>query len=121
MVSLATLSFFCHRPTIGAILNFTNAINILDGNTDSEEFTGITLNSVLSTPKSASSDRLKAEEPVVKELVWKNKKRVVFHLTLNMATAQIFLMNETGSSLVTLSQNNLVADIKVCCIPFTCS
>lgn len=54
------------------------------------------------------------EEPVVKGLLGKGKSRVIFNLTLNMAHAQILLMNENETKLATLSQDNLLTDIKVC-------
>lgn len=54
------------------------------------------------------------QEPVAKGFLGKGKTRIIFYLSLNMATAQIFLMNEDGVSLATLSQSNLLADIKVC-------
>lgn len=53
------------------------------------------------------------EDPVIKGLLGKGKSRVIFNLTLNMARAQIVLMNENETKLATLSQDNLLTDIKV--------
>lgn len=52
-------------------------------------------------------------EPSVKGLLGKGKTRVVFNITLNMARAQILLMNEDETKLAVLSQDNLLTDIKV--------
>lgn len=54
------------------------------------------------------------QEVVVKGLLGKGKSRVVFNVTLNMARAQILLMNDDETKLASLSQDNLLTDIKVC-------
>lgn len=53
------------------------------------------------------------QDDVVKGLLGKGKSRVVFNITLNMNRAQILLMNEDGTKLASLSQDNLQTDIKV--------
>lgn len=115
-VSLATLSFFCRRPTILAIMEFVNAINIKDE--DCESFSDHS--SVATTQQDISRGEVAEtyqstakEEPIVKGFLGKGKSRVIFYLTLNMYRAQILLMNENGSKLVTLFQDNLLTDIKV--------
>lgn len=113
LVTLATLSFFCQRPTILAILDFVNAINVSedsDGYIDKSSAATMNISTDDSVVKPDSS---LVEEPTTKGLFGKGKTRVIFYLTLNMTKAQIFLMNENGSSLATLSQNNLLTDIKV--------
>ncbi|KAL5230936.1 hypothetical protein ABZP36_029712 [Zizania latifolia] len=111
VVTVATLTFFCHRPTVIAIMEFMNAIN-LSNVPDSDKNKDVRLNSIEDTmveePKSNPEP-----EPVIKRLLAKGKSRVVFHLTSSMAEAQILLMNENGDRLATLSQNNLSTDIKV--------
>lgn len=110
-VTLATLSFFCHRPTILAILEFVNAINILDGHDENNDMSSIsdhTSRNIVDTPLSEN-----VEEPIARGLLGKGKSRIVFQLMFNMAQTQIFLVNENGSSIATLSQNNLLTAIEV--------
>ncbi|XP_073111690.1 uncharacterized protein [Elaeis guineensis] len=116
MVTLATLSFFCHRPTILAILEFVNAVSAVEENGDTDESISKSSISMINTYENASFHEPNSsvvEEPVAKGLLGKGKTRVIFYLTLNMARAQIFLMHENGTSLATLSQNDLLTDIKV--------
>ncbi|GAB4857735.1 hypothetical protein Ancab_015642 [Ancistrocladus abbreviatus] len=116
MVTLATLSFFCRRPMILAIMEFTNAISIEDANCES-----FTDSSSMATPQRdvSQEDGVNKQqsnvvtEPVVKGLLGKGKSRVIFYLTLNMARAQIILMKENETKLATLSQDNLLTEIKV--------
>lgn len=113
---LATLSFFCRRPTILAIMEFVNAISVEEGNSESgsgnysalmvehDDIRGVVDDQNLST----------IEDPVVKGLLGKGKSRIIFNIVLNMARAQIMLMNENETKLASLSQDNLLTDIKVC-------
>ncbi|XP_050141691.1 uncharacterized protein LOC126617690 [Malus sylvestris] len=115
-VTLATLSFFCRRPTILAIMEFVNAITIEDESCESFSDSpsaaivkhDISRDDAVDDPRSVT-----ISEPSIKGLLGKGKSRVVFNLTLNMARAQIILMNEDESKLAVLSQDNLVTDIKV--------
>lgn len=118
-MTLATLSFFCRRPMIVAIMEFVNAINIEDGSTESfsnSSSVAITRND--SSRENAVDDQLSTttQEAVVKGLLGKGKSRVVFNVMLIMARAQILLMNDDETKLASLSQDNLLTDIKVCCI-----
>lgn len=121
-VTLATLSFFCRRPTILAILDFVNAINIKDETCESFSDNSSTAivqddmsrEDVIDIPQSA-----RFEDPIVKGLLGQGKSRIIFSLTLNMARAQILLMMENGTTLATLSQDNFLTDIKVCIPPHT--
>lgn len=110
VVSVATLTFFCHRPTVLAIMDFMNAINLANvPDSDKDRNTDDTKSgNAVEEPKSDLES-----EPVIKRLLSKGKSRVVFHLTSSMAEAQVLLMNENGDLLATLSQNNLSTDIKV--------
>lgn len=115
MVTLAMLSFFCHRPTILAILEFVNAVNAVEENGDLDASISNSI-SMIDTYENAffhETNSSVVQEPVAKGLLGKGKTRVIFYLTVNMARAQIFLMHENGTSLATLSQNNLLTDIKV--------
>ncbi|XP_031385571.1 uncharacterized protein LOC116199374 isoform X2 [Punica granatum] len=114
-VTLATLSFFCRRPTILAIMEFVDAINAEDENCESFSDNSPIAIAKHDSPQDVAEDRLSVnvEESVVKGLLGKGKSRTVFNLTLNMASAQILLMNENEAKIATLSQDNLLTDIKV--------
>jgi hypothetical protein len=108
IVTLATLSFFCHRPTIIAIMELANAINYVEAksngsvnDTGSENSSGpITRESEAEEESSSTAVR----DPAIMGLLGKGKSsRVIFHLTLNMAKDAISLMTETASSIATLS------------------
>uniref|UniRef100_J3N503 PH domain-containing protein n=1 Tax=Oryza brachyantha TaxID=4533 RepID=J3N503_ORYBR len=111
VLTVATLTFFCHRPTVIAIMEFMNAINLAnvpDANKNKDTTLNPIEDNIVEEPKSDLEP-----EPVIKRLLAKGKSRTVFHLTSSMAEAQILLMNEKGDRLATLSQNNLSTDIKV--------
>ncbi|XP_078437793.1 pleckstrin homology (PH) domain-containing protein isoform X2 [Wolffia australiana] len=109
---IGLLSFFCQRPTILAIMGFISDINAEDvkgAHQSDAAANDISIPNELHHPSKFGS----SEEAIIKGLLGKGKSRVIFYLKLNMARAQIFLMNENGDSLATLSQNNLLVDIKV--------
>ncbi|KAK4746515.1 hypothetical protein SAY87_012827 [Trapa incisa] len=113
-VTMATLSFFCRPPTIIAIIEFVNAINTEDKNTESfNDNSSVTINH--GSPSDVAEDQLSVtvEDSIVKGLLGKGKSRTMFNLKLNMASAKILLMNENEAKLATLSQDNLLTDIKV--------
>ncbi|CAK9173344.1 unnamed protein product [Ilex paraguariensis] len=115
-VMLATLSLFCRRPTILAIIEFTNAINIEDGSCESFSDNSSTVIRQNDTSREDEVDNQQsaiAEAPPVKGLLGKGKSRIMFYLTVKMARAQILLMKENGSKLATLSQDHFLTDIKV--------
>ncbi|XP_062073801.1 uncharacterized protein LOC133778015 isoform X2 [Humulus lupulus] len=117
-ITLATLSFFCRRPTILAIMEFVNAINAEDESCESFSDNspgtvakhGIPKNDMIDEHEQLSTT---TQEAVVKGLLGKGKSRVVFNITLNMKRAQILLLNEDETKLSSLSQDNLLMDIKV--------
>ncbi|XP_057978559.1 uncharacterized protein LOC131164992 isoform X2 [Malania oleifera] len=116
IVTLATLSFFCRRPTIVAIMEFVNAINAEDESceTFSDNSSPPMIQNDTSREDVVDDQHLTmVEEPVAKGLLGKGKSRIIFYLTLNMARAQILLMKENETKLMTLSQDNLRTDIKV--------
>ena len=97
-------------------MDFVNAINIEDGSCES--FSDNSSGAVVKhdTPRNDVSDDQQStttQEAVVKGLLGKGKSRVVFNVTLNMKRAQILLMNEDETKLASLSQDNLLTDIKV--------
>ncbi|BFG31191.1 hypothetical protein CerSpe_174650 [Prunus speciosa] len=115
-VTLTTLSFFCRRPTILAIMEFVNSINIKDESCESfsDSSSAAIVKQELSIDDAVGSPRsVTINDSSIKGLLGKGKSRVVFNITLNMARAQIILMNEDETKLATLSQDNLVTDIKV--------
>lgn len=114
IVTLATLSFFCRRPTILAIMEFVDAINAEEEVSEScsdNSMAPIVQRGV--SVEEVADNQSMVEEHVVKGLLGRGKSRIIFYLTLNMARAQILLMNENETKLASLSQDNLVADIKV--------
>lgn len=118
-MTLATLSFFCRRPTIMAIMHFVNAINLEEGSCESfsDTSSSSSLQHEISDANVDDGPSAGVDEPAVKSLLGKGKSRIVFCLKLNMARAQILLMKEDGSSLATLSQDNFLTDIKVHIFP----
>ena len=113
-MTLATLSFFCRRPTILAIIEFVDAINAKDE--ACESFSDDSLAPIVQrgvSEEEMDDNQSMVEEPVVKGLLGKGKSRIIFDLTLNMARTQILLMNENETMFATLSQDNLLTDIKV--------
>ncbi|CAA0838075.1 pleckstrin homology (PH) domain-containing protein [Striga hermonthica] len=116
VVTLSTLSFYCRRPTILAIMEFVNSINIQEDECEPLSDTSSTSAVQHDTFKEILTDGVPSvpmEERVVKSLLGKGKSRVVFYLRLNMARAEIFLMMENENQLATLAQDNLLTDIKV--------
>eukprot|EP01018_Ginkgo_biloba_P007916 Gb_35998 [translate_table: standard] len=117
LLSLATLSFFCNRPTILAILDFVNAINLEDveeNASDTDAFTTIIKREPAGKDmKEESNVMFDQKDSIVKGLLGRGKDRIIFSLVLSMDRAQIVLNNENGTQLATLSQNNLLTDIKV--------
>ncbi|KAK4844286.1 hypothetical protein QYF36_018501 [Acer negundo] len=115
-VTLATLSFFCRRPTILAIMEFVDAINIDDDRCESfsdNSLAAIERHDISRDDVVDDQHLVNFEEPVVKGLLGKGKSRIIFNVTLNMVRAQIVLVNENETKLATLSQDNLLTDIKV--------
>ncbi|KAG9142715.1 hypothetical protein Leryth_005471 [Lithospermum erythrorhizon] len=115
-LKLATLTFYCRRPMILAIMKFVNEINteeeIPDSRSDSSSAVVVQHGMPEGTVGYGQPSET-FEEPVVKGLLGKGKSRIVFYLALNMARAQILLMKENGSKLATLAQDNFLTEIKV--------
>lgn len=104
---------------IVAIMEFVNAINIEDESCESfSDSSSAALMRNNSSRGNAVDDQLSTttQEAVIKGLLGKGKSRIVFNVTLNMALAQILLMNDDETKLACLSQDNLLTDIKVCSI-----
>ncbi|XP_024994007.1 uncharacterized protein LOC112527539 isoform X2 [Cynara cardunculus var. scolymus] len=114
MVTLATLSFYCRRPMIVAIMEFVTAISVEDDSCESFSDHSSTAN-VNDSSREVEVDNQSsaADESKVRGLLGKGRSRTIFFLTLNMARAQILLMKEDGTKLATMSQDNFLTDIKV--------
>lgn len=116
VVTIATLSFYCRRPTIVAIMEFSNAINAKD---DSFESLSEASSYSIAKPDISMGDDSDfratdiVDEPVANGILGRAKTRVIFYLIMNMARAQILLMKEDGTRLATLSQENFLTDLKV--------
>lgn len=96
-------------------MEFINAINMEDESTEPfSDNSSVAINH--GAPKDVAEDLLSVafEDSIVKGLLGKGKSRTMFNLTVNMASAQILLMNENEAKLATLCQDNLLTDIKVC-------
>ncbi|KAH9610754.1 hypothetical protein KSS87_017342 [Heliosperma pusillum] len=115
VVTLATLSFFCRRPTVAAIMDFMNGINFEDESRESlrDSSSVATQQIEISREDVDRPQLLIADQPAVTGLLGKGKSRIMFCLILKMARAQIVLMKDDETRLATLSQDNLVTHIKV--------
>ncbi|XP_051144600.1 uncharacterized protein LOC127260739 isoform X2 [Andrographis paniculata] len=115
-VTLSTLTFYCRRPTILAIMDFANAINTQEDSCETYSDSSSTAVGGHGVSKETVNDgqfSVQMEEPVVKSLLGKGKSRTIFYLLLNMTRAEIFLMKENDSKLATLAQDSFRTDIKV--------
>ncbi|KAH7316123.1 hypothetical protein KP509_21G079300 [Ceratopteris richardii] len=113
-VSLATLSFFCVRPTIMAMLDFANAIT--------EEIGSSPQNNSSGDERSDGGEMKVAfdrKDSVVKGLLGSGKERTMFSLVLVMQKAVVNLNNEAGEQIATLAQNDLSCKIKVFPLSFS--
>lgn len=93
IVTLATLSFFCRRPTILAIMEFVDAINTEDEKCESlSESSSVAIIKHDTHGEDVGNDQHSeaVEGSVVRGLLGKGKSRIIFSLTLKMSRAQIF-------------------------------
>lgn len=115
-VSLATFSFFCIRPTLLALLNFTDAITA-DVSADPEKASSPSssgeITSASSTTDAEEKPAFERKDSVIKGLLGSGKDRTMFALSLNMRQAVIILNTETGGQLASLAQEDLSCNINV--------
>lgn len=108
------MSFFCRRPTVLALVDFANAVNLEEESCESfsdDSSSGIVgHNNPIGEDEQISNT---TKDGIVKGLLGKGKSRTIFNLALKMSRAQIFLVKEDETVLSCLSQDNLLADIKV--------
>ncbi|KMT11750.1 hypothetical protein BVRB_5g105600 [Beta vulgaris subsp. vulgaris] len=115
VVTLATLSFFCRRPTLAAVMDFMSGINVEDSSCESFSDSSPVATQQLEIPIEDVDlqNATVVAESVAKGLLGKGKSRIILYLVLNMARAQIVLVKEDETKLATLSQDNFLTDIKV--------
>ncbi|CAM6084054.1 unnamed protein product [Calypogeia fissa] len=122
--TLSTLSFFCNRRTLLALLDLVTAITAEVAPQDPDPPLSSTESDAIVTsinPK-AIDDRGQGDESnadfhrndsVVKGLLGKGKSRIVFLVAMNMDRVQVVLNLEDGNQLSILSLADLHTDIKV--------
>lgn len=93
---MSKLEFFCHRPTIVALISL-----------------GIDLGNASGASNNEEAQKDKGEEAEVKGLLGHGKVRVVFSLNMNVDSVTVFLNKEDGSQLAMLVQESFVLDLKV--------
>jgi vacuolar protein sorting-associated protein 13A/C len=103
-IRMATLEFFCNRPTVVALIKF--GIDV------SESYPRETLNAAQSGEDNATQ-RSPVQRDIVKGLLGEGKSRVVFRLKLDMESARIFVNMEDGSQIAMLAQEKFRMDLKV--------
>jgi vacuolar protein sorting-associated protein 13A/C len=134
-IGLATLSFYCNRPTLIALMDLGTAITAdveeqppLEESTQQASGPTSTAGGGYSTDLVSTIDTSVIEDvdedgipkvpyerkdSVVKGLLGQGKDRVMFLLVVNMDLAQIVLNSDDGSQLATLSQENLHTEVKL--------
>ena len=102
-ISMATLEFFCNRPTVVALIDFGSEISeILDRQSN-----------VSDNPKNSDNVGPFVESELVRGLLGRGKSRIVFQLRMNMDSVRIFLNLEDGTGLAMLDQERFHMDLKV--------
>jgi vacuolar protein sorting-associated protein 13A/C len=130
-IGLSTLSFYCNRPTLIALMDLGTAITAdVEEQPPPEESTqpaagpgvGYSTDLVSTIDTSVIEDvnedgipkvPYERKDSVVKGLLGQGKDRVMFLLVVDMDLAQIVLNSDDGSQLATLSQENLHTEVKL--------
>lgn len=112
-IRMATLDFFCNRPTVVAIIDFGSELSeVMDMDSAASKSSG-GLPSV-SSGEALSIETLEtSERHIVKGLLGRGKSRVVFRLRMDMESARIYLNKEDGSQLAMLAQEKFMMDLRV--------
>lgn len=97
---MSNLEFFCHRPTIVALISLGIDLGNASGASKKEE-------------DGALVQKDKGEEAKVKGLLGHGKDRIVFSLNMNVDSVTVFFNKEDGSQLAMLVQESFVLDLKV--------
>lgn len=106
-IRMATLDFFCNRPTVVALIEFGSQLSDSPG--------GLSSSSAKTFEEGDSNGNPEASAPrdVVKGLLGRGKSRVVFGLKLEMESARISVNKEDGSQLGMLAQDKFHFELKV--------
>lgn len=104
---MATLDFFCNRPTVVALIEFGSQISDSPGTTASSPAKATEENDTKGSTEAA------VPRDVVKGLLGRGKSRVVFRLKLNMESARISVNKEDGTQLGMLVQDEFRFELKV--------
>lgn len=106
---MAKLEFFCHRPTIVAIISLG-----IDLGTASSGISGSDTSKKEEDETVVQKDKAEEhEQEKVTGLLGHGKVRVVFSLNMNVDSVTVFLNKEDGSQLAMLVQESFVLDLKV--------
>ena len=106
IIRMASLDFFCNRPTVVALIQFGSQLS------DSPENPPPTPANVVK--EGDAKESLEAvPQDVVKGLLGRGKSRVVFRLKLDMESARISVNKEDGTQLGMLAQDEFRFELKV--------
>jgi vacuolar protein sorting-associated protein 13A/C len=106
-IRMATLDFFCNRPTVVALIEFGSQLSDSPGNPPASPAKVVEESHTKGSPEAA------VPRDVVKGLLGRGKSRVVFRLKLDMESARISVNKEDGSQLGMLAQDDFRFDLKV--------
>ncbi|KAG0559465.1 hypothetical protein KC19_10G107200 [Ceratodon purpureus] len=106
-IRMATLDFFCNRPTVVALIEFGSQLS------DSSENPPTPPAKVLEESDTKENPEAAVARDVVKGLLGRGKSRVVFRLKLDMESARISINKEDGSQLGMLAQDDFRFELKV--------
>lgn len=106
-IRMATLDFFCNRPTVVALIEFGSQLSDSPGNSPT------TPAEVVEESDTKGSPEAGVPRDVVKGLLGRGKSRVVFRLRLDMESARISVNKEDGSQLGMLAQDDFRFELKV--------
>ncbi|KAK1425949.1 hypothetical protein QVD17_14616 [Tagetes erecta] len=99
---VTNFEFFCHRPTIVALVSLGIDLGNESGGTKNEDKTLV------------QNDKVEGHgEAKVKGLLGHGKVRVVFSLNMNVDSVTVFLNKEDDSQFAMLMQESFVLDLKV--------
>jgi vacuolar protein sorting-associated protein 13A/C len=106
-IRMATLDFFCNRPTVVALIAFGVELSESPYNQPTTPVKALEDTDVKQSAEAA------APRDIVKGLLGRGKSRVVFGLKLDMESARISVNKEDGSQLGLLAQDGFRMDLKV--------